>query len=167
MGGSIVMERKGQESLGCPDVKHNHYVTPRQRILLPTGWFKMSVFPSTRLVLFLKTVHLEKSFCRRDDPTPVFMSLSWIKGGWGLGASKVVATFNHVGGSFNLFMVTTGDVWIIPSFRICYYVLHVVCADCWARFMCGQHQCVIPSPLSIDLRLCWRKTLPESYYPYL
>ena len=24
MGGSIVMERKGQESLGCPDVKHNH-----------------------------------------------------------------------------------------------------------------------------------------------
>ena len=37
MGGSIVMERKGQESLGCPDVKHNHYVTPRQSILLPTG----------------------------------------------------------------------------------------------------------------------------------
>ena len=37
MGGSIVMERKRQESLGCPDVKHNHYVTPRQRIFLPTG----------------------------------------------------------------------------------------------------------------------------------
>ena len=37
MGGSTIMERKGQESLGCPDVKHNHYVTPRQRILLPTG----------------------------------------------------------------------------------------------------------------------------------
>ena len=50
MGGSIVMERKGQESLGCPDVKHNHYVTPRQRILLPTGWLKMSAFPWTRLV---------------------------------------------------------------------------------------------------------------------
>ena len=52
MGGSIVMERKGQESLGCPDVKHNHYVTPRQRILLPTGSLKMSAFPSTRLVAF-------------------------------------------------------------------------------------------------------------------
>ena len=52
MGGSIVMERKGQESLGCPDVKHNHYVTPRQRILLPTGWLKMSAFPSTRLVSY-------------------------------------------------------------------------------------------------------------------
>ena len=50
MGGSIVMERKRQESLGCPVVKHNHYVTPRQRILLPTGWLKMSAFPSTRLV---------------------------------------------------------------------------------------------------------------------
>ena len=32
------------------------------------------------------------------------------------GFSKVVATFNHVGGSFNLFMATTGDDWIIPSF---------------------------------------------------
>ena len=51
MGGSIVMERKGQESLGCPDVKHNHYVTPRKRILLPTGWLKMSAFPSIRLVI--------------------------------------------------------------------------------------------------------------------
>ena len=50
MGGSIVMERKGQESLGCPDVKHKHYMTQRKRILLPTGWLKMSAFPSTRLV---------------------------------------------------------------------------------------------------------------------
>ena len=31
------------------------------------------------------------------------------------GFSKVVATFNHVGGSFNLFMATREDVWIIPS----------------------------------------------------
>ena len=38
---------------------------------------------------------------------------------------KVVATFNHVGGSFNIFMATTGDVWIIPSFRIWGYMLHV------------------------------------------
>ena len=34
------------------------------------------------------------------------------------GFSKVVVPFNHVGGSFNLFMATTRDVWIIPSFRI-------------------------------------------------
>ena len=52
IGGPIVTECKGQESIACPDVKHNHYVTPRQRILLPTGWLKMSAFPSTRLVLF-------------------------------------------------------------------------------------------------------------------
>ena len=37
MGGPIVMERKGRESIGCTDVKHNHYVTSRQRILLGTG----------------------------------------------------------------------------------------------------------------------------------
>ena len=30
--------------------------------------------------------------------------------GGGGGFSKVVATFNHVGGSFNLFMATTWDV---------------------------------------------------------
>ena len=50
MGGSIVMKWKGQELLGCSDVKHNHKVTLRQRILLLTGWPKMSAYPSTRLV---------------------------------------------------------------------------------------------------------------------
>ena len=39
--------------------------------------------------------------------------------------SKVVATFIHVGGSFNLFMAINGDGWIIPSFQIWDYVLHV------------------------------------------
>ena len=37
MGDPIVMERKGRESIACPDVKHNLYVTSRQRILLETG----------------------------------------------------------------------------------------------------------------------------------
>ena len=37
MGGPIVMERKGRQSIVCPDVKHNHYVILRQRILLGTG----------------------------------------------------------------------------------------------------------------------------------
>ena len=32
--------------------------------------------------------------------------------------SWVVATFNLAGGSFDLSMAATGDVWIIPSFRI-------------------------------------------------
>ena len=30
-------DTKGWESIGCPDVKHSHYVTSRQRILLGTG----------------------------------------------------------------------------------------------------------------------------------
>ena len=41
------------------------------------------------------------------------------------GFSLVVATFNHVGESFNLFMANTGGVWIIPSFLIWGYVLSV------------------------------------------
>ena len=37
MGGPIVMERKWREAIAYPDVKHNHYVTSRQRMLLRTG----------------------------------------------------------------------------------------------------------------------------------
>ena len=33
MIGPIVMEQKERESIGCPDVKDNHYVTSRQRVL--------------------------------------------------------------------------------------------------------------------------------------
>ena len=73
---------------------------------------------------------------------------SAVVGGWG--GSKVVATFNHVGGSFNLFMAATGNVWIIPSLRIWDYVLHVEHFSCVIK-NCGQHQGVIPSPLSIVL----------------
>ena len=68
--------------------------------------------------------------------------------GWGGGGfSKVGATLNHVGKSY-LFMATTGDVWIIPSFWIWDYVLHVEHFSCVIT-NCGQHQWVIPSPLSI------------------
>ena len=66
------------------------------------------------------------------------------------GFSKVVATFNHVGGSFNLSMATIRNVWMIPSFRIWDYVLHVEHISCVLK-NCGQHQSVIPSPLSIAL----------------
>ena len=62
------------------------------------------------------------------------------------GFSKVVATFNHVDGSFNLIMPTTGGVWIIPSFWIWGYVLHVEHISCVIT-NCGQHQWAIPSPL--------------------
>ena len=60
----------------------------------------------------------------------------WVEVG---GFSKVVATFSHVGGSFNLFMATTGDVWIIPSFFLIWdYVLHVEHLSCVIT-NCGQH----------------------------
>ena len=63
--------------------------------------------------------------------------------------SKVVATFSHVGGSFNLFMATTRDFLIIPSFLLWDDVLHVEHISCVIT-NCGQHQWVIPS-LSITL----------------
>ena len=47
----------------------------------------------------------------------------WVEVG---GISKLAATFNYVGWLFNLFMATTGDVWIIPSFRNWGYMLHVL-----------------------------------------
>ena len=80
-----------------------------------------------------------------------FADKSLGRNGWvGVGGfSEVVATFNHVGGSFNLFMATSGDVWIIPSFRIWDYVLRVGHISCVIT-NCGQHQWVIPS-LSIAL----------------
>ena len=62
--------------------------------------------------------------------------------------SKVVATFNHVCGSFDLFMATTGHVWIVPSFRISGYVLYVEHISCVIT-NCGQHQWVIPALFSI------------------
>ena len=60
------------------------------------------------------------------------------------GFSKVVATFSHVIGSFNLFMATTRDDWIIPSFWIWVYVLHVGHISCVIT-NCGQHQWVTVS----------------------
>ena len=68
------------------------------------------------------------------------------------GFSKVVATFNHVDGSFNIFMVTTRGVWIIPSFLIWGYVLYVEHIS-YVITNCGQHQWAIPSLFSIALSL--------------
>ena len=51
MGGPIVMEQKEGESIGCLDMKHNHYVTWRQRdTVRDRGDF--SAFPSSHLVHF-------------------------------------------------------------------------------------------------------------------
>ena len=71
--------------------------------------------------------------------------------GWGLGAFLRWWPPSIMGGGFfNLFMCTTGNVWIIPYFLIWNYVLHVECTSCVIT-NCGQHQRVIPSSLSIAL----------------
>ena len=77
----------------------------------------------------------------------IFYEFKWVGVG---GFSKVVASFNHVGGSFNLYMAVTRGVWIIPSFRIWDYVLHVEHISCVIT-NCGQHQWAIHSLFSVAL----------------
>ena len=81
--------------------------------------------------------------------------------GWVVGDFfMVVDTFNHVGGSFSLFMATTRDFWIIPSFQIWGYVLHVELISCITNS--GQHHWAIPSLFSITLEALLREILPRS-----
>ena len=75
----------------------------------------------------------------------IFLKKSSWTGNWNvffsLMAMPVVSsiTFNHVRGSFNHFMPTTGDVWKSPSFRIWCYVLPVEHVSCVITNW-GQHQ---------------------------
>ena len=72
--------------------------------------------------------------------------------------SWVVATFNQVGGSFNLSMAATRDVWMIPSFWIWDYVLHVEHISCVIT-NCGQLQWANPSLFSIALLALLEKNI--------
>ena len=72
-------------------------------------------------------------------------------GGW-VFFSKVVATFSHMDRSFNLFMATTRDVWIIPSFQIWGYVLHVEHISCVIT-NCDQHH--VFDVQAVITRLIW------------
>ena len=60
----------------------------------------------------------------------IFSLLSWVGGG---GFSKVVVTFSHVGGSFNL-------LWALPGLSNL-----GLCAACWAHFIC-HHELWPTSP---------------------
>ena len=92
------------------------------------------ISPTIQTLKFSSVIHWQPN---------ITINNSWVKGSHIIS----VATFIHVGGSFNLFMATTRDVWIITSFRIMGYVLHVEHISCVIT-NCGQHQWVILSPLS-------------------
>ena len=77
----------------------------------------------------------------------VWYSAEWV--GWGP-CSKVVTTFSHLGRSLHLFMATQQGCLNNQSFRIWDHVLHVEHISCVIT-NCGQHQWVIPSPLSTAL----------------
>ena len=66
------------------------------------------------------------------------------------GFSMVVTIFNHVCGSFNLFMATTEDVLIIPAFRIWGCVLHLEHISCVSTNW-SQNKWAIPSLFSVAL----------------
>ena len=70
MGCLIVMEQKGWELIGCLDMKHNYYVTSRQRdTVRDWGDLKMSAFPSTCLVYNMEIPYLGKMvFILRQGP---------------------------------------------------------------------------------------------------
>ena len=64
--------------------------------------------------------------------------------------SQVVATFNHVGGSFNLLMATTGDAWIIPLFscdqaalQMVFSVCLSVCPSVTPFWLCSHHRIIM------------------------
>ena len=57
-----------------------------------------------------------------------------VGGGWGAFLRWWPPSTMWVG-PLIFFMVTTGDVWIIPSFRI-----WGLCAACWAHSMCHHHR---------------------------
>ena len=101
----------------------------------PCGWGDLSVRLGSRISPHRHRVVVEVHWRGAQG----WRSISW-----------VVATFNHVGGSFNLSMAATGDVWIIPSFQIWGYVLHVEHISCVIT-NCGQLQWAIPSLFSIAL----------------
>ena len=79
---------------------------------------------------------------------------------------KVVVTFSHVGGSFDHFSTTNEDVWIMPSFWICSYVLHVEHISCVITNS-DQHQRVITfSSLNSPLGLAGGKYHKKITIPF-
>ena len=79
--------------------------------------------------------------------------------------SKVVVTFNYVGGSLNCFKYHHWGCLNEPIVQIWDYVLHNEHVSCVIT-NCGQHQWVICPPFSIVPALL-EETLSEKYYPYI
>ena len=94
------------------------------------GWMYRIVTGVTSYVTYrVVTLYVDDLTPRTIYATYIIYIISCHLKVWGWGSFfKVVVTLNHVGGSFNL---NHRDVWIIPSFRMWGYVLHVE-----ARFMC-------------------------------
>ena len=119
-------------------------------LIIQILWSVILPWPSLWKINYCRIVGMSWQLCCNNTAYVWPIITHELPVGGGGGFSKVVATFSRVDGSFNLFLATTGDVWIIPSFRIWYYGLHAEHVSCVIT-NCGQHQWVIPSPLSISL----------------
>ena len=65
-------------------------------------------------------------------------------------------------------MVTTRDVWIIPSFWIWLMCCMLSTFHMWSQIVANiRETSILFSQYMYLFRPCWRKTLPENYYPYL
>ena len=84
--------------------------------LLMSWWLKGTGASATRVLTYSARLayHFLASQRSLADDEPSVIRL-WVGIG---GFSKVVATFSHVGGSLNLVLATTRDIWVITSFRI-------------------------------------------------
>ena len=84
-------------------------------------------------------------YCRCLPPSSLHVlgtfgsPLNSVGGGWSF--SRVVATFSHVGGSFHIFMASTGGVLNNPIFSNL-----GLSATCWVHFVC-HHEL---RPTSVD-----------------
>ena len=70
--------------------------------------------------------------------------------GGGGGFSKVVATFHYVWEYFDLFVATTGDVWIVPSLQIWDY-----CPACRTTLVATRFRVAVICPI-IQMPHCIR-----------
>ena len=93
-----------------------------------------------------------------------YPSALWAGSGWGWGLLRRWSASTMWAGPLIFSSTTTRDVWIIPSFRIWDYVLHVEHVSCVVT-NCGQHQWVIPFPLNSSFSPAGGKHYQKIFIP--
>ena len=145
------------------------------------GCWMLKTIPNNKCLSLLLAVHLtwkqewietkvKACFCVKPSLTSVgnpTVEIRWhgILVDGGSSSSKVVATFNHVGGSFNFY----GHHWGCLDNPI--FSNLGLCAPCWAHVMCYHElrptSVSHPFSLNSSLGFAGGKHYQKNYYPYL